>query len=96
MEGGKSEYTPLLDTTFCKVIAFVPLEYVKLWRDVALLGSDPEEVPSCILKDYPIGGSLSSWEKPCIGAFPLFFEEAIFHTLVGLILFSCQNMFKGA
>ena len=33
MEGGKSVYTPLLnckvlDKTYCKVIAFVPLEYV--------------------------------------------------------------------
>ena len=78
MEGGKSVYSPLLyckvlDTTSCKVIAFVPSEYVIFARE------------KCILKDCPIDGSLLSREKPCIGAFPLFLEEAIFHALVGLV-----------
>ena len=70
MEGGESMYTPwlnckVLDKTSCKVIAIIPLEYViftgtNSWRDVALLGSKPEEAPLCILKDYPIDGNL--WE----------------------------------
>ena len=84
MEGGKYGYTPLLyyKVLFkisCKVIANVPLEYA------IVAGIRPWR-----------GVALLGWEEePCIGDFPLFFEEeAIFHTLVGLILFSCQNMFK--
>ena len=81
MEGGKYGYTPLL---YCKVLFKTSCKVIAI-------------VPL----EYVIVAGISPWrdvafleEDPCIGAFPLFEEEAIFHTLVGLILFSCQNMFK--
>ena len=51
--------------------------------------------------EYVIVAGIRPWrdvvlleEDPYIGVFLLFFEEeAIFHARVGLILFSCQNMF---
>ena len=81
MEGGKYGYTPLL---YCKVLFKTSCKVIAI-------------VPL----EYVIIAGISPWrdvalleEDPCIGAFPLFEEVAIFHTLVGLILFSCQNMFK--
>ena len=81
MEGGKYGYTPLL---YCKVLFKTSCKVIAI-------------VPL----EYVIVAGISPWrdvalleEDPCIGAFPLFEEEAIFHTLVGLSLFSCQNMFE--
>ena len=80
MEGGKYGYTPL---QYCRVL---------LKTSCKVIANVPLE--------YVIVAGIRLWrdvalleEDPCIGAFPLFEEEAIFHTLVGL-LFSCQNMFK--
>ena len=81
MKGGKYGYTPLL---YCKVLFKTSCKVIAI-------------VPL----EYVIVAGISPWrdvalleEDPCIGAFPLFEEVAILHTLVGLILFSCQNMFK--
>ena len=59
MEGDRSVYTPfvkckVLDKTSSKVMATLPLENIIFAgthsrRDVAFLGSEPEEAPSCIL-----------------------------------------------
>ena len=80
MEGGKYGYTPL---QYCRVLFKTSCKVIA-------------KVPL----EYVTVAGIRPWrdvalleEDPCIGAFPLFEEEAIFHTLVGL-LFSCQNMFK--
>ena len=82
MEGGKYGYTPL---QYCRVLFKTSCKVIAI-------------VPL----EYVIVAGISPWrdvalleKDPCIGAFPLFFEEeAIFHTLVELTLFSYQNMFK--
>ena len=80
MEGDKYGYTPL---QYCRVL---------LKTSCKVIANVPLE--------YVIVAGIRLWrdvalleEDPCIGAFPLFEEEAIFHSLVGL-LFACQNMFK--
>ena len=80
MEGGKYGYTPL---QYCRVL---------LKTSCKVIANVPLE--------YVIVVGIRPWrdvalleEDPCIGAFPLFEEEAIFHIVVWL-LFSYQNMFK--
>ena len=80
MEGGKYGYTPL---QYCRVL---------LKTSCKVIANVPLE--------YVIVVGIRPWrdvalleEDPYIGDFPLFEEEAIFHSLVGL-LFACQNMFK--
>ena len=80
MEGGKYGYTPL---QYCRVLLKTSCKVI-------------DNVPL----EYVIVVGIRPWrdvalleEDPYIGDFPLFEEEAIFHSLVGL-LFACQNMFK--
>ena len=80
MEGGKYGYTLL---QYCRVLFKTSCKVIA-------------KVPL----EYVIVAGIRPWrdvalleEDPCIGAFPLFEEEAIFHIVVWL-LFSYQNMFK--